>query len=102
MISGRLRPALEVLRASGVRVQISGPGLADLRVGAAPPLAHVIVKSPEALTALERLEPLHLAEHYLQGAIDVEGNLLEVTKLVTVVPLSGGAAHRARLAFQLL
>lgn len=100
--AGAPRAVVAALESAGARVCIVLPERPPLQVGSGTPLAEIRVRCTEAAAALERLDVLRLAEHYLEGDIDVEGDLLEVLKAATALPLAGGWTHRGRLALRLL
>lgn len=86
----------------GAELELRGPGLAPLRIGrrASPTRVHVLTTA--ALRALERTDVLALAEAYLRGGIEVEGDLSEVMKLSDVLDFGPSRLERLRLALKLL
>ena len=74
------------LSADGVNLSVRAPGLETIRVGVHPDAALVSFHSHEALDALLEGDHLTLAESFLSGAIDVEGDWLEVMKVTEHVP----------------
>jgi cyclopropane-fatty-acyl-phospholipid synthase len=100
------RIALEALAArlaqAGVRLVIEAPGGAPLRLGPPPAAATVRFRDAAALAPLARHDHLALAEAYLHGAIDVEGDLAEVLKVTDVLVLDESIWDRIRLSLGLL
>jgi cyclopropane-fatty-acyl-phospholipid synthase len=94
-----LRTVARELEATGASLTVEAPGVAPLRLGRRPDAARVVFRTPEALAPLARRDHLALAEAYLEGAIDLEGDLLEVLKVTEVIPPDPG--WRERLAFGL-
>jgi cyclopropane-fatty-acyl-phospholipid synthase len=87
------------LEAAGANLTVYAPDLEPLRLGRRPDAARVVFRVPDALAAVARRDHLALAEAHLDGAIDLEGDLLEVMKLTEVIPPDPG--WRERLAFSL-
>ena len=88
---------LAELDALGARIAIERPGRETVRVGPAPALARVVYHAPDALAPLARGDVTALAEAYLHGAFDVEGDFLEAAKIATV--LAPGPTRRERLRY---
>jgi cyclopropane-fatty-acyl-phospholipid synthase len=97
------RAALGAIAASldgvGANLTLEAPGAAPLPVGRHPERARVIFRSEAALGPLARRDHLALAEAYLAGEIQVEGDFLEVVKVTEVI--APDPTWRARLAFAL-
>jgi cyclopropane-fatty-acyl-phospholipid synthase len=87
------------LGAAGARLVVDAPGTPPLRVGAPPERARVVFQTAGALAPLARRDLTGLAEAYLRGEIDVEGDFLEAVKITEV--LAPGPTRRERLAFAL-
>jgi cyclopropane-fatty-acyl-phospholipid synthase len=92
----RLAALAAAMGAGGARLTVETPGGVVLRVGSLPALARVVVKTPEAVAALEGGEQLAVAEAYLHGAIDVEGDFREVLRVTDHIDM--GHASRVREA----
>ena len=98
-IGRALRAVAAELEAVGANLTVEAPGVPALRLGRRPDAARVGFRSAEALALLARRDHLALAEAYLAGSIDLEGDLLEVLKVTEVIPPDPG--WRERLAFGL-
>ncbi len=94
-----LRAVARELEAAGANLTVEAPGVEPLRLGRRPDAARVVFRTREALAPLARRDHLGLAEAYLEGAIDLEGDLLEILKVTEVIPPDAG--WRERLAFGL-
>jgi len=90
------------LEAVGASLTVEAPGGPPLRVGPRPDAARVRFRDDDALAPLARGDHLALAEAYLHGAIDLEGDLAEVMKVTEVLALDESRWDRARLALGLL
>jgi cyclopropane-fatty-acyl-phospholipid synthase len=97
-----LRSTARRLEAAGAQLTVHAPGMAPLRIGAHPEAAAAIFRTPEAVDALVRGDHLALAEAYLEGAIDLEGDLSEVLKVTEVIELDEAPGQRLRLLLALL
>jgi cyclopropane-fatty-acyl-phospholipid synthase len=62
------------MAASGASLTVETPDGEVLAVGPDPSRTRVVVRSPAARAALEGGSPLAIAEAYLHGAIDIEGD----------------------------
>jgi cyclopropane-fatty-acyl-phospholipid synthase len=89
---------LDALAAAGAQVAIVLPDGTTRTTGAAP-RARVVFRDPAALAALAHGRHLALAEAFLAGGVDVEGDPLEVMKVTDLVDLE--PSRLARLAFAL-
>jgi cyclopropane-fatty-acyl-phospholipid synthase len=87
------------LEAAGASLTVEAPGSGPLRLGRRPDAARVVFRTPAALALLARRDHLALAEAHLDGAIELEGDLLEILKVTEVIPPDPG--WRERLAFGL-
>jgi cyclopropane-fatty-acyl-phospholipid synthase len=94
---GSLHEVAAALGAAGANLTIEAPGRPALRVGARPEAARVFFHAEGPLRALRRRDLLAVAEAYLRGEIDVEGDFLEVVKLTEVI--SPGPTFWERLRF---
>ncbi len=90
------------LAEQGASLTLFGPGFDPIRIGRRPDTARVHFRSAQALRAVQRHDLLGLAEAYLSGQIDIEGDLLEVMKLTDVIAPGPSAAERLWLALRLL
>ena len=101
----RVRALAAELEATGARLtlELAGGG-ADgvISIGSPPAAALVRVKTREALRALARRDHLRIGEAYLDGSIDVEGDLLEVMKATDGITLAQGPFTRLGFALRLL
>jgi cyclopropane-fatty-acyl-phospholipid synthase len=86
----------------GASLTIEAPGGPPLRIGARPEAASVRFRDAGALAPLARGDHLALAEAYLHGAIDVDGDMTEVLKVTEVLTLDESPWERARTALGLL
>jgi cyclopropane-fatty-acyl-phospholipid synthase len=93
---------LDELEAAGACLTVEAPGAPLRRLGAEPARARVVFRSEEALEPLVRGDHLALAEAHLEGAIDLEGDLTEILKVTSSIPLAAGWRDRLRLAWRLL
>jgi cyclopropane-fatty-acyl-phospholipid synthase len=104
--SGRRAAALEraaaALARAGARLTVSAPGIAPIPIGDDPGVAAVVFRDPAAIDALADGDHLALAEAYLAGRIDLDGDLREVLKITDVIELDESPWQRARLALRLL
>lgn len=106
--SGRRRNAalLEIaasLETSGAHLTLVPPDAAmPLRVGRHAERTQVRFRSDSALDLLARRDHLALAEAYLAGEIEVEGDFLEVMKVTEVIPPDPGWLARLGFAWKLL
>ena len=90
------------LEALGASLTVETPGQPQVRIGRRPDAARVVFKSPRALVALRSRSHLALAEAYLRGEIDLEGNLLEVMRVTEVIRPDPTAWERLCFAARLL
>jgi cyclopropane-fatty-acyl-phospholipid synthase len=89
------------LEVAGASLTVEAPGGPPLRVGAQPDAAWVRFREPAALAALARGDHLALAEAYLHGAIELDGDLAEVMKVTDLLTLDESRWDRVRLALGL-
>jgi cyclopropane-fatty-acyl-phospholipid synthase len=87
------------MEAGGATLTVETPDGVVTRIGADPGRARVVVKTAEALAALERGEQLAVAEAYLQGAIDVEGDFREVIRVTDHLDMGGVSPLREGLTW---
>jgi cyclopropane-fatty-acyl-phospholipid synthase len=85
--------------AGGARLTVETPDGAVLRTGSTPARARVVVKTLEALVALEGGAQLAVAEAYLRGAIDVEGDFREVIRVTDHLDMGGVSKLREALTW---
>jgi cyclopropane-fatty-acyl-phospholipid synthase len=96
-----LRRAADVVDAAGASLTLVLPE-GEIAIGPRPGTARVVVKDDAARGALASLDHLALAEAHLAGAIDLEGDLVEVLKVATHLSLAAGPLERLRLGLRLL
>jgi cyclopropane-fatty-acyl-phospholipid synthase len=99
--ASRYDRALRALEAAGASLTLVD-GETRWPLGPRPGAAEVVVRGEAGRHALERLDHLRLAEAYLAGGIDVEGDLVEVLKVATHLSLEATPFERLRLAARLL
>lgn len=93
---------LKELEATGVRLSLAVPGESPIKLGRPPSVVQVRFHSPAASVALEKRDLLALAEAYLAGEVDVEGDLLELMKITDVLLPDPGPWERFRYGLRLL
>lgn len=71
--SRRAQLLLELLEQAGARCELVLPGGEVARCGAAPPQFRIIVHSDRALA---RLDELSLGQAYVEGLLDIEGDMM--------------------------
>jgi cyclopropane-fatty-acyl-phospholipid synthase len=79
----RLRHRIEE-RGSGkrrARVEVTVPGEFCYRLGDGEPTVNVLVKDPAALGALRSLDELRICEAYVNGTLDIAGDMLGFVSL---------------------
>lgn len=87
------------MAASGASLTVEAPDGAVIRVGADPDRARVRVRTADAAAALARREQLAIAEAYLHGAIDVEGDFREVIRVTDHLDMGGVSRWREALTW---
>ena len=80
-----LEEIARALEAAGARLRVTSRGQRLLDVGEAPPLARVRLRSDRPRAALLRRDLMALAESYLYGEVEVEGDFLEVVKVTEAI-----------------
>jgi len=90
------------LSASGVNGSVVVPGEAPLRMGADPERARATFHDATGVDALLAGDALALAESYLHGGLDLEGDWLELMKVTDALPLAATWGERLRLGARLL
>ncbi len=80
-VGSRLTDIAGVLEESGANLMLLTPDGQKVRIGARPQAARVTVHDPGAVDAIRRLDVLALAEAYIDGRVDVAGDLLEVIRV---------------------
>ncbi len=93
---------LRSLEAAGANLTLEPPLGAPLRVGRDPGRTRVYFRVQAPLDALIRGDLLAVAEAYLDGAVDVHGDFLEVVKVTEVIAPDPTPWERLRLGAQLL
>lgn len=97
-----LREVAAGLEAAGADVTLEAPGAAPIEVGRRPRAARVVFRTPESLAPLARRDHLALAEAYLAGAIDVQGDFSQVVRVTDVIAPDPGPGERLAFAARLL
>lgn len=97
----RLRAVAHALERHGASLTLHAPGLEPIALGPRPATATVVFHSRDALRPLLRGDPLRLAEAYLRGGIDVEGDLTQVMRVAEILELGPGRLERAAFALRL-
>lgn len=97
-----LADARALLAPAGIAAVLVAPDGREAPLGASPPLARVLFHDAAGLYALLARDHLALAEAYLAGQIDIEGDMAELMKVSDVVELAPGPLERARLALRLV
>jgi len=100
--AGPLAELAESLERVGAEMTVAVPGMAPILIGKNPARTRVVFKDRSALRPLLRRDHLALAEAYLDGSIDVEGDLLEVTKLTELFDMSASPLRAAAYWLRLL
>lgn len=90
------------LGAAGAQLTIEAPARPAIPIGAQPRRTSVRFHDANALALLARRDLLGLAEAYLRGAIDVDGDFREVVKLTEVISPGPTAWERVRFGARLL
>lgn len=91
-----LRALAERVAGAGANLTLETPGSEPIAVGADPTRARVVLHTADAVAALLRGDHLRLAEAYLDGAVDVDGDLRQVMFVTDQLDL--GHASRLRQA----
>jgi cyclopropane-fatty-acyl-phospholipid synthase len=84
------------MEASGASLTVEAPGAPPFAVGPDPARTRVVFRTPDAVATLLRGDHLAVAEAYLSGAIDVEGDLSQA--IVVTDHLDMGRVSRVREA----
>jgi cyclopropane-fatty-acyl-phospholipid synthase len=71
----------DILRDSGISCQLTFPDGRTERFGEASPQFQIILKNSDALKAILSLNEMRIAESYLRGDIDLEGDLIQSFEL---------------------
>ncbi len=87
------------MAANGASLTVEAPDGAVIRVGADPDRARVRVRTVDAATALARGAQLAVAEAYLHGAIDVEGDFRQVLSVTDHLDMGGVSRWREALTW---
>jgi cyclopropane-fatty-acyl-phospholipid synthase len=99
------RVALESMAALlarvGANVTLQAPGIEPLRVGRRPECARVLVRAEAVLDTLGGGDSLALAEAYLGGQIDLEGDMLEIMKITDIIDLDLSIIEKLRMWLRL-
>jgi cyclopropane-fatty-acyl-phospholipid synthase len=94
-----LRAIVAGVEAAGANLTVLAPDLQPIRIGRRPETTRVRFRDRGALDALLRRDHLALAEAYLAGRIEIEGDLLEAVKVTEAI--APDPTPRERLAFAL-
>src|SRR5215472_16076268 len=81
-------------------LSIEAPGLATLRSGARPDATRVIFHTRDALSSLLRGDHLGLAEAFLEGRIDILGDLVEALKATRDLSLDASLFEQITLGLR--
>ena len=105
-LDSRRRAALDAiagrLEAAGANMTLTVPGAPVVAIGSRCDAAHVGFGEADALEPLVTGDHLALAEAYLAGRIDVDGDMREVIKIVDVIELDESPLARLRLGLGLV
>src|ERR1700691_2418003 len=71
----------DILRNSGIPCELTLPDGRIERFGEASPQFQIILKNSDALKAISSLNEMRIAESYLRGDIDLEGDLIQSFEL---------------------
>ena len=71
------KQAFDILRNSAIPCELTLPDGRTERFGAASPQFQIILKNSDALKAISSLNEMRIAELYLRGDIDLEGDLIQ-------------------------
>jgi cyclopropane-fatty-acyl-phospholipid synthase len=87
------------MEASGASLTVVTPDGRAIAVGRDPSRTRVVLRTPEAAAALERGEQLAVAEAYVHGAIDVEGDFRQVLYVTDHLDMGGVSKLREALTW---
>jgi cyclopropane-fatty-acyl-phospholipid synthase len=90
------------LNTHGANLTIHTPATQPIQIGAHPERTSVRFRSEQALDPLRRRDHLALAEAYLDGAIDIEGDFVEAMRITEVIAPDPIWLERLRFAARLL
>lgn len=90
----RLRELVASLEPTGASLTVVAPGRPPLRVGTGPERTRVVLRTSRAERLLERGDQLSLAQAYIDGHLDVEGDFDEVLRVLDVLPGRPAWPHR--------
>src|SRR5262249_7243240 len=100
-LAERVAATLTSLDRSGARLEIVFADGSRAALGASPPRARVVLRDAARATALQRGDHLTLAEAFLHGRIDLEGDPFEVAKLTDVLEMEPSRLARLRWLLRL-
>jgi cyclopropane-fatty-acyl-phospholipid synthase len=89
------------LERCGVNLTIVVPGLDPIPIGSQPERVRVTFHSEAAAATLASRDHVRLAEAYLAGEIDIEGDLLEIVKVTDELDMNTPLRHKLWLGLQL-
>jgi cyclopropane-fatty-acyl-phospholipid synthase len=98
---GRVGAILATLGGAGVRVGLVLPDGTTLATATEPPRARVVFHDDAGVRALARGRHLALAEAFLAGRIDIDGDPLEVVKVTDLLDLEPSRLSRLLWAVRL-
>jgi cyclopropane-fatty-acyl-phospholipid synthase len=75
------RRVFDILRDSGISCELTLPDGYTKRFGEGAPKFQIILRNSDALKAISSLNEMRIAESYLRGDIDLEGDLLQSFEL---------------------
>ncbi len=87
------------MEAGGATLTVEAPNGDVIRIGPDPGRARVVVRTSQALAALEGGEQLAVAEAFLHGEIDVEGDFREVLRVTDHLDMGGASRLREALTW---
>jgi cyclopropane-fatty-acyl-phospholipid synthase len=90
------------LARDGANITIHTPNALPLRIGPHPEVASVRFHTDQALDPLRRRDHLALAEAYLNGEIDIEGDFVEAMRITEIIAPDPTWFERVRFAARLL
>jgi cyclopropane-fatty-acyl-phospholipid synthase len=97
-----LRQVAAALEEHGANLTVLWPGADPIRIGTRPESACVRFRDDRALDPLHRRDHLGLAEAYLDGAIDIDGEFIEAMRITEVIAPDPRPLERLRSALRLL
>lgn len=99
MTASSLADVAARMGAAGASLTVEAPDQAAIAIGTDPARTRVVFHSREAVAALLRGDHLGLAEAYLHGAVDVEGDLRQALYVTDHLDFGGRSRVREALAW---